>query len=65
MRGLVPERAPASLSLGLLVLRLVCLSSYSRRRNGKSMGGQIPGIGMRDRKLFSKSKQRKQLLASQ
>ena len=65
MRGLVPERAPASFSLGLLVLRLVGLSSYSRRRNGEWMGGQIPSISLRDRKLFSKSKQRKQLLASQ
>ena len=38
---------------------------HSRRRNGKWMGEQIPSIGIRDRKLFFKSKQRKQLLASQ
>jgi hypothetical protein len=66
MRGLVPERAPARFGIRPLVLRLVCLSSrHSRRRNGKWMGGQIPSIGIRDRKLFFKSKQRKQLLASQ
>lgn len=53
--------AAASFNLGLLILRLICLSSYSRRRKSKWSGEQTPSINMRGRKPFPKGKQGKLL----